>query len=512
MEEIAQRQHRQLSADAHLRLAASLRRFVSVTGGVLAFGTGCSGTDVISHAIHSCLSLWTHQYGITIEPQHVVSAEAVDWKRRFIAAHWDVKCILADVAEMAAASGRDAISGECVGLLRGALYAFGFECDSISSLNRDTAANRGCVARRQGKTGETCHKVMSFIKAIRPPLFILENVKNLNAPNGSGKTDQQELVAQLNLLGYMVSAVLLRAEEYGIPQHRHRIYLIGVLSELAPVHQEPQNTPIALRDFAQMLGNMRIPCLPLARFLLPKGSDGLLAWEIDDNAKRSKKGGKTKETKPTKQPEYEVDHLQHFERAGLPWPPSLSDDLQHACQHLSRRESEIVFLDEACMAGKTVETLRDLTMSIDWGRLQENQSPCLVSTSRIWLRLRRRSLAPSEALALQGFSHRIQKPTSVTPAQAMDLAGNAFCGAVVMPILSAVFACLDWERALRLHDEHHASEQPPPMAPAESSNPCRSVREIFAESESQSDISRSGGESADEEDECDEDDDHLEGA
>eukprot|EP00969_Alexandrium_andersonii_P079886 3521776-Alexandrium_andersonii.AAC.1 len=49
--------------------------------GCITFGTGCSGTDVCSHAFRVLSRLWSHQYGIHSEPRHLVSAEIVEWKR-----------------------------------------------------------------------------------------------------------------------------------------------------------------------------------------------------------------------------------------------------------------------------------------------------------------------------------------------------------------------------------------------------------------------------------------------
>ena len=78
--------------------------------------------------------------------------------------------------------------------------------------------------------------------------------------------------------------------------------------------------------------------------------------------------------------------------------------------------------------------------------------PRLVSSSHIWLRKHGRSMAPAEALALQGFSHEIQQECDppLTSVQLMDLAGNAFNAAVLIPIVTACVACLDLPEAYKL--------------------------------------------------------------
>ncbi|MCP4653455.1 MAG: DNA (cytosine-5-)-methyltransferase [Candidatus Omnitrophica bacterium] len=64
-----------------------------------------------------------------------------------------------------------------------------------------------------------------MVKYLKPKIFILENVPGiLNFNNGSVKT---EIISKFNAIGYDVSAKVLNAADYGVPQIRQRAFFIG---------------------------------------------------------------------------------------------------------------------------------------------------------------------------------------------------------------------------------------------------------------------------------------------
>ena len=64
-----------------------------------------------------------------------------------------------------------------------------------------------------------------FLKAKRPKCFLLENVKNLRS-HDKGKTFDIIMNTLLEL-DYDVSSSILRARDFGCPQNRERIYIVG---------------------------------------------------------------------------------------------------------------------------------------------------------------------------------------------------------------------------------------------------------------------------------------------
>jgi DNA (cytosine-5)-methyltransferase 1 len=67
--------------------------------------------------------------------------------------------------------------------------------------------------------------VARIIKARQPKMFLLENVKNF-ARHDNGNT-LKVVLKTLSNLGYTVYHQVLRASDYGVPQARERIYIIG---------------------------------------------------------------------------------------------------------------------------------------------------------------------------------------------------------------------------------------------------------------------------------------------
>ncbi len=66
---------------------------------------------------------------------------------------------------------------------------------------------------------------VDVVKEVRPEYFVMENVPNLlTAEKGFFK---QELEKMFTDLGYTINAQVLCAADYGVPQNRHRAFIIG---------------------------------------------------------------------------------------------------------------------------------------------------------------------------------------------------------------------------------------------------------------------------------------------
>jgi DNA (cytosine-5)-methyltransferase 1 len=65
---------------------------------------------------------------------------------------------------------------------------------------------------------------ISAVKQVKPQLWMFENVRGMMYRN---KEYLQEIVAQLESLGYQISFELLKAVDYQVPQNRERLVVIG---------------------------------------------------------------------------------------------------------------------------------------------------------------------------------------------------------------------------------------------------------------------------------------------
>ena len=68
-----------------------------------------------------------------------------------------------------------------------------------------------------------------FVDIIKPKMFVMENVAALKTHN-KGKTIE-EIVTEFKKVGYSVKYDMLNAVNFGVPQQRRRIFVIGTLNE-----------------------------------------------------------------------------------------------------------------------------------------------------------------------------------------------------------------------------------------------------------------------------------------
>lgn len=99
----------------------------------------------------------------------------------------------------------------------------GFPCQAFS-----------IIGKKEGFSNETCGTLFFEIERIlrekRPPAFMLENVRNLVA-HDNGNTFKI-IKNHLEALGYHVHAKVLNALDYGVPQKRERIFIVGFLDNV----------------------------------------------------------------------------------------------------------------------------------------------------------------------------------------------------------------------------------------------------------------------------------------
>ena len=138
------------------------------------------------------------------------------------------------------------------------LYVAGFPCQSFSS-----AGKRGGF---EDTRGTLFFNVAEFIKENQPKCFVLENVKGLLShdngrtyqtitdvlTNGGGTLNGQIGLDSIdNGLGYHVYAQVLNSKDYGIPQNRERIFLVGFKEFREFRYPKKMELKLRLKDLLQ---------------------------------------------------------------------------------------------------------------------------------------------------------------------------------------------------------------------------------------------------------------------
>lgn len=164
----------------------------------------------------------------------------------------------------------------------------GFPCQAFSY-----AGNRDGFADTRGTL---FFDVERIIKAKQPKGFILENVEGLVTHDGGNTLET--ILGNLNTIGYYVSYNVLNSADFGVPQSRKRIYIVGVRKDIS-------DTPVSLDNFHKkhsVLGDVLDSGMPTSdsnfvKLLLEKfkleelygksikdkrgGADNIHSWDLE---------------------------------------------------------------------------------------------------------------------------------------------------------------------------------------------------------------------------------------
>lgn len=166
----------------------------------LRVGTDCSGIEAPIQALDL----------LNIPYEHIFSCDYDEIVRESIKGNYNPKYLYDDI-----------FNRNYDELPKIDLYIAGFPCQAFSTLGKregfEDEANRGVVFFG-------CYET---IKKTEPDIFILENVKGLINHN-EGDTFYKIIKWLKKLKIYDIYAEVLNTKNYGVPQNRERVYIIGL--------------------------------------------------------------------------------------------------------------------------------------------------------------------------------------------------------------------------------------------------------------------------------------------
>jgi len=110
------------------------------------------------------------------------------------------------------------------------LLCAGFPCQTFS--------NVGQKGGLDDPRGQLIFEVIRILKDKQPKAFILENVKGLQSINKGAILKM--IVEKLDKTGYDVKYQILEAKDYGVPQIRKRLFIVGTRKDLKIEFEFPQ--------------------------------------------------------------------------------------------------------------------------------------------------------------------------------------------------------------------------------------------------------------------------------
>lgn len=113
--------------------------------------------------------------------------------------------------------------------------AFGFPCNDYSVVGEQKGMD--------GTFGPLYSYGVKALQLFRPMWFLAENVGGLRSAN-EGKA-LTKILEELRGTGYTITPHLYKFEEYGIPQARHRLIIVGIRNDIPVEFKVPSPAPYA---------------------------------------------------------------------------------------------------------------------------------------------------------------------------------------------------------------------------------------------------------------------------
>lgn len=314
----------------------------------LKIGTDCSGIEAVLYALDK----------LNIDYKHLFSCDNNKSVKKSILANFNPNVFYDNMFN------RDVEKMEYVDL-----YVCGFPCQPFSSAGK----RLGFEDKIKGTVFFEC---FNYIQTKQPKMFILENVKGLVNHN-SGNTFKVIMEYLSNLDIYNLESFVLNTKDYGLPQNRNRIFIIGILKK---VQKQTFKIP---KPFKLTMGVID---------LIKNVND------TDDTDK--------------------LTHLSNFEKTNLP---------------LLRKK----YIEKGIDIDKT-PVIADLGASYKFMSSMEDLCPTLKATrSNYYITTLKRKLSPREVLGLQGFPSSFN--IAVSDNQIYKQAGNSISVNVLYHILKEMF-------------------------------------------------------------------------
>lgn len=133
--------------------------------------------------------------------------------------------------------------------------AFGFPCNDYSVVGEQKGMD--------GKFGPLYSYGVKALRHFRPQWFVAENVGGLRSANEG--TALTKILRELQEAGYVVTPHLYKFEEYGIPQARHRLIIVGIRNDINVRYMVPSTEPYANADNSCRTA-LEVPPIPADAF------------------------------------------------------------------------------------------------------------------------------------------------------------------------------------------------------------------------------------------------------
>jgi len=422
----------------------------------LRFGTDCAGAEAPVFALREIVASLREAIGLDLRPDHVFACDIMPASRKFIMQNCPPEALFADLLARSAIS--HCMLTERPRLFPGNLdiYIAGFPCKDFSMLNKF----RPCL---DGPHASIFHGVVRHITTHEPRAFILENVQGLAVGKHGCEAPIAKVMDILRAIpNYEVRGWKVNTEDFFLPQHRARIYIVGVhtkkaklrlpLSAWRPIleslKQEPSNLShdyFLDNEEPEIVAEYERLCFKQdCRAVGARVGTGGQNWRQHHTNLRTKLGLGQR-------------HRSHL----TGWADFLGERMKDGL--------DIVFSRIARARGRPAEETQAITeigRGVLYTSIMYNISPCVTPTGCLWVSSSNRWLMGKEMLALQGFPVDSLDFRGLSNSEVRTLAGNAMSVPVIGAFLYLVLALVafpdDGHQALGAGSQSELEPQTPP--------------------------------------------------
>ncbi|WP_422424594.1 DNA cytosine methyltransferase [Bacillus sp. PSXD-155] len=131
-------------------------------------------------------------------------------------------------------------------------FVFGFPCNDFSIVGEQKGID--------GDYGPLYSYGIRVLKHHQPQWFIAENVSGLQSANDGGAFVQ--ILREMRDAGYKITPHLYKFEEYGVPQARHRIIIVGIRNDIDIEYRVPAPTHGPGREHPYVTASQALENIP----------------------------------------------------------------------------------------------------------------------------------------------------------------------------------------------------------------------------------------------------------
>lgn len=161
---------------------------------ILSLFSGCGGLDLGFHQA-GCETVWANDFS-----------------------HWACESFRKNIGDVIVEGDIEQINPNDPTIPDCDIILGGFPCQDFSMIWKQPGL--------EGERGNLYKSFLRFVNAKKPKVFVAENVKGLLTANK--KKAIQQIITDFENCGYYVQAKLYNFAEFGVPQFRERVLIVGV--------------------------------------------------------------------------------------------------------------------------------------------------------------------------------------------------------------------------------------------------------------------------------------------